>query len=336
MKILYTTDTYHPNVDGVVKALDLLVKALSNIGYEIIIVGPKTNVQIPNYHGYDGFELPFYREYKLVIPNFNDFYDVDLVHNHGLGLTSIYGVRLAKKLNIKVLGHYHTDIVYATHYVNAPKALAKLYVKHLLNSYDLTLSPSPKIERRLIEYGVKNVTTLEIPIDLSKYQFSDRKDNYLLHVGRLVKEKRLDMIFPYLKDIDIPLYVVGKGPAMEYYKTKAEQYKADIRFLGFVSEDRLIELYRDAKALVFASNFDTLGLVCIEAMASGTPVIAHQDTAIADYLSYDSLFYDKDSFIRSIQNLERIDAYELRKIASRFDINNIVKRYDEVYKRYTN
>ncbi len=332
MRLLYTTDTYHPNMDGVVRTIDLLVDALENIGYEISIIGPKTNIQVSNYHGYDGFELPFYRDYKLIIPNFKDIYEVDLVHNHGLGLTAIYGIKLARRLNINVIGHYHTDIVYATHYVKAPRFLAKLYVKHLLNSYNMTFSPSPKIERRLREYGVKNVSTLEIPIDIDKYQFSDRKDEYLLHVGRLVKEKRLDIIFPYLEELDIPLYVVGKGPAMDYYKAKSEQYRIDVRFLGFVEENKLIELYRDAKALVFASDFDTFGLVCVEAMASGTPVIAHKDTAIADYLSYDMLFYDKDSFIRSFQNLDKIDKYEMRKIASRFDINNIVKKYDEFYK----
>lgn len=331
MKILYTTDTFYPNTDGVVRALSLLIDRLEGIGYEVIVVGPKTNKPTKNYYGYPGLDLPFYKDYKIIIPNMFKEFDVDLIHNHGLGLTSIYGLILAKKLRIRAIAHYHTDITYATHYIKAPKALAEIYVRTLLNKHSQVLVPSPFMERRLESYGVRNVSVLEIPIDTSRYYFSERKENYLLHVGRLVKEKKLDTIFPYLKSLDIPLYVAGKGPAYEYYKSKAEEIGVEVIFLGFVSDEKLLELYRDARALVFASNFDTFGLVCVEAMASGTPVIAHVNTAIADYLNYNLLFQDKDSFLRALEYTKYIDANQIRAIAKYFDIETVFPKYLKLY-----
>lgn len=337
MRILFTTDTYHPNVDGVVRALDLLIPALESCGYEIVVLGPNTDPKPDNYIPSPGIRLPFYKEYQLVIPDMLKDLDVDLVHNHGLALTAIYGILLARRKKIPVIGHYHTDITKATHYIKMPSWIAEVYVRELLNRYDLTLSPSPMIKYRLNTLGVRDVNVLPIPIDVNRYYYSDTKDRFLLHVGRLVKEKKIDGIFEYLKDISMPLYIAGRGPAMEYYRMRAQEYGIDVEFLGFVSEERLRELYRDAYALVFNSDFDTLGLVCVEALASGTPVIAHENTAIADYIrEFGLTFRDREGFIRAVKLAGEIDHRRMQEIANKFHIDNIIKEYISTYEKFLN
>ncbi|MCS7122774.1 MAG: glycosyltransferase [Candidatus Micrarchaeota archaeon] len=336
-RILYTTDTFHPNVDGVVRALDLLIPRLEENGFEVHLLGPTTDHSRQRYYAYDGPQLPFYRDYRLVIPDFLRDIDVQLIHNHGLALTAIYGVVLGRRRKIPVLGHYHTDITNATHYIRIPKMIPELYVRLLMNRYDVSLAPSPMIERKLRRIGVNRIDILPVPVDTSRYLYSERKEGYLLHVGRLVKEKRIDMVFPYLEELNVTMYVAGKGPALDYYREIASRYRADIQFLGFVNENRLLELYRDARALVFSSDFDTLGLVCIEAMASGTPVIAHKDTAIADYLNpYGLVFHNRDTFLKSLRVADTIDRSTMRELAMRFDINNLLPKYIYLYRKFLN
>lgn len=336
-RILFTTDTFHPNVDGVVRSLSLLIPKLEENGFEIHLLGPITDRPTQRYYAHAGPQLPFYRDYRLIIPDFLKDIDVDLIHNHGLALTAIYGVLLSRRRRIGMIGHYHTDIMNATHYVKIPKVVPELYVRALLNRYHLALAPSPMIKRKLERIGVRRVEVLPIPVDTKRYLYSERKGEYLLHVGRLVKEKRIDMVFPYLEGLDIMMYIAGKGPAQDYYMEIASKYRADIEFLGFVSEEKLLELYRDAKALVFSSDFDTLGLVCIEAMASGTPVIAHRDTAIADYLApYGLVFHDRDSFLRSLRIADSMDRSTMRDLARGFDIDVLLPKYIDLYRKFLN
>jgi glycosyltransferase involved in cell wall biosynthesis len=99
----------------------------------------------------------------------------------------------------------------------------------------------------------------------------ERKPYFLL-VSRLTKIKRIDVVIDAFSKLGFPLYIVGTGPERETLQKKAGD---NVKFLGFVPDDRLVTLYQEARALLFPSEED-FGLVAAEAHQFGTPVIAFE------------------------------------------------------------
>ena len=98
MKILFTTDSYHPNVDGVVKTIDLLEKELSNYGIEIYILAPEGSTVKENVHTTKALPFLPYPDYKIPLP-FELEFEVDLIHNHGISATAWGGLLFGRKKN---------------------------------------------------------------------------------------------------------------------------------------------------------------------------------------------------------------------------------------------
>jgi glycosyltransferase involved in cell wall biosynthesis len=106
----------------------------------------------------------------------------------------------------------------------------------------------------------------------------------LLYVGRLAAEKEIDQIRPVLRAIpDATLALVGDGPAREKLQKHFEGTRA--RFVGYMRGERLASAFASADALVFPSRTETLGLVLLEAMAAGCPVIAARAGGITDIVT---------------------------------------------------
>ncbi|NPA22356.1 MAG: glycosyltransferase family 4 protein [Candidatus Micrarchaeota archaeon] len=332
MKVLFTTDTYHPNVDGVVKTLDLLERELEKYGIEVYILAPEGSETKENVHLAKALPFLPYPDYKIPLP-FELEFEVDIVHNHGITITAWEGLIYGRKKNIPVIGTYHTDVIDATHYVNLPKEVAARYIRTLYKRHDITLAPSYFALKKLMKRTkLRNGFVFPNPIDTSEFIQSKQKSPFLLHVGRLVKEKRIDLIFPYLEKVGMPLYVAGKGPALEYYKKLAESYNAEIHFLGYVPDEELKQLYAKATALVFNSSFDTQGLVCLEALASGTPVVAYKETAFAEIAEkLGTVFWDELSFIKAVKQATTIPQSKLLSIAKKYDIQVLGKKIVKLY-----
>lgn len=113
--------------------------------------------------------------------------------------------------------------------------------------------------------------------DFSLAKPSEIKD-YFLHVGRLVDYKHCDIIVEAFNNLGLPLKIIGRGPNKKKLQKIA---KSNIEFLGFLSDDEVRKYYRQAKAFVFAAEED-FGIVPVEAMASGRPVIAYGQGGIRD------------------------------------------------------
>jgi glycosyltransferase involved in cell wall biosynthesis len=96
---------------------------------------------------------------------------------------------------------------------------------------------------------------------------------YFLVVSRLVASKNVDLVVEVCKKLDLPLKVVGTGKEMENLKAVAGD-KSNIEILGEVNDDQLIGLYQNCRAVIFAASDEDFGLVPVEAMAAGRPVIA--------------------------------------------------------------
>ncbi|OGY78701.1 MAG: hypothetical protein A3B74_04935 [Candidatus Kerfeldbacteria bacterium RIFCSPHIGHO2_02_FULL_42_14] len=144
---------------------------------------------------------------------------------------------------------------------------------------DIFLANSKIVKQRIKKYYKRESTVIYPPVDLSQFRIStDEKDNYFLIGGRLVPYKRYDIAIQAFNAMKRRLKVFGSGPDEQRLKKLAGD---TIEFEGRVSDEQLAVLYQKAQALIFPQEED-LGIIPIEAMASGTPVIAYQRGGVTE------------------------------------------------------
>jgi glycosyltransferase involved in cell wall biosynthesis len=136
---------------------------------------------------------------------------------------------------------------------------------------DIYVANSELIQRRINRYwGVDDVNVVYPPIDVDSYK-SKKSEDFYFTFSRLVPSKGIDEIVKAFNEYpDKSLLVGGTGPQEDELRNIAED---NIEFLGFISEDRKRELLGSAKAFIFAAQNEDFGIVPVEALASGTPVI---------------------------------------------------------------
>lgn len=154
---------------------------------------------------------------------------------------------------------------------------------HFLRIYDFETSQRPDIlvansqnvAERIKKFYRREPVVIYPPVDIGKFQTKKERGKYFLSVGRLVRGKGMDMIIEACGKLGLPLKVAGTGPQLESLKSKVQQAKwQNIEFLGQVNDEELPKLYAQAKAIIVASEDEDFGIVPVEAMAAGTPVIA--------------------------------------------------------------
>lgn len=156
----------------------------------------------------------------------------------------------------------------------------KRYINNRLQKWDLAAAMRPdyyfanskNIQEKIWKYYRRKSQVIYPPVDVGRFKIYPKNQikDYYLSVGRLIPYKKVDLAVKAFNDLKKPLYIVGEGPEMSKLKKMA---KGNIKFLGKVSDEEQVSIYGQAKAFVFPANED-FGLVPVEAMASGRPVIA--------------------------------------------------------------
>lgn len=137
------------------------------------------------------------------------------------------------------------------------------------NRVDHYIANSHYIARRIKKVYGRDSTVIYPPVDVAKFELCTMKEDFYLTASRMVPYKKIDLIVETFSKTDKKLFVIGSGPDMEKIKSLASD---NIVFLGFASDDTLLEYMQKAKAFVFAAEED-FGIVPVEAQACGTPVI---------------------------------------------------------------
>ena len=301
MKIGLFTDTYFPQVNGVTFTVNLWKEKLIERGYDVSIYYPAGRYKPKDgEYPFRSFEFKFYKEMRIAAPIdiIRKARDLDIVHIHGLFSMAIAGMHVSQKYSLPRMLTYHTPadeyMNYITRNETMKKTLLRIYnywEKKLLNSCDTITCPSNEIKQRLMAKGVKEPVVLSNGVDLSFFKPApteefkkkyDIKDGRTIgFCGRFGYEKHLEDLIAIADSFDGQILVAGKGPAEEYYRKLASGHN-NIKFLGYLSREDLRALYTCLDIFVFPSTAETQGLVALESMACGTPVVGANALALKD------------------------------------------------------
>lgn len=373
MKIAMFTDSYHPTVDGAVVSMERQCESLEARGHEIVIMAPDTPGKVNGrwpVHYLPSTEFRSYRGYRIVVSPSDMLehlrsQEPDIIHCHGLASMAILSLTAARAMRLPSVLTFHTMANEAVkHYSffnfreDLMVPLVWIYLRNLLRRPDMVIFPSEPIKREIIDHGVRPKSCSVVPtgVDcdafspanrdpavLSRYGLDGKR--VLLHVGRLSKEKRLDIVLRAFKELrgevpELRLFIAGSGPAeAEYKKLAADLGLAqEAVFAGFVPNDVLAKAYATCDMLVLASTFETQGLVILEAMASGTPVAGMKRRAIPEFIQdgHNGCLFDEDSCADGIRRcLKDIDALGANalKTARTHSTETYIRKLEEAYEK---
>jgi glycosyltransferase involved in cell wall biosynthesis len=364
MKILYISDVYFPRVNGVSTSIRTFVKQMQSLGHEVHLIAPEYAASTEDeawIRRIPARSIYFDPEDKLMkwgavmqrLPGLRRE-NYDLIHVHTPFVAHYLGLRLARELNVPCVETYHTFFEdYLHHYLPwipklVARGLARAISKRQCNAVDAIVAPSTPMLSVLRAYGVKAAAEV-IPTGLQEHSFKDADGKafrlkygiplerpMLLFVGRVAFEKNISFLLEMTKVLikqhpDALLVVAGQGPAEKSLHKLAADLGLDnnIKFIGYL--DRNTELnacYQAADIFVFSSKSETQGLVLLEAMAQGTPVVAIAELGTA------SILVEGKGALIAPDNIERFadkvhyllkypeDRYELGKAALKYATEN--------------
>ncbi len=235
----------------------------------------------------------------------------DIVHVHTPFVAHYAGVALARRLGVPVVETYHTFFEeYLHHYVPLlPRALTRRIARTASASQcravDALVVPSRQMLARLQEYGVTTrAEVLPTGVDLARFRGGDgaafrarhgigATRPVLVHISRVAHEKNIDFVLEALVRVrrevpDVLLVIAGEGPALGHLRALVSRLglESSVLFVGYLDRaTTLLDCYRAGDAFVFASRTETQGLVLLEALALGVPVVSTAVMGTADVLA---------------------------------------------------
>lgn len=304
------SDVYFPRINGVSTSIQTFRRELFDLGHETTLVAPA----YPTPHDDDARvvrigsrAVPLDPEDRAMRWNTLRELDrvlsserFDLVHVQTPFLAHYAGVRFARRLGVPVVATYHTLFEeYLFHYVPfVPRDLMRALARRLsvgqCDALDAVVVPSTAMREVLERYGVKTRTEI-VPTGIPLPEFSGGDGTrfrvehgiaptrpMLVYVGRVAFEKNIEFLLRALVLVrrsvaDALLVVCGEGPALPRLRGMVGDLDLGeaVQFVGYLDRaTRLPDCYRAADALVFASRTETQGLVLLEAMALGVPVVS--------------------------------------------------------------
>ena len=318
MRIVMISDVYFPRINGVSTSIQTFRRGLHAAGHETFLIAPEYPagrsadeggiLRVPSrYLPRDpedrAMKLGAIRALRWQVERL----DPDLVHIQTPFIAHYQGTALARALSVPVIESYHTYFEeYLHHYVPLmPRAVMRFVARRFTvsqcNVLDALVVPSRAMEQALVDYGVRCPMHI-IPTGMEMERFADGDGDrfraqlgiapgqpVLVHVGRIAHEKNIDFLFRMFALVvrakpGAVFIVAGEGPALNACKAYVRSLgiEQQVRFVGYLSREReLLDCYRAGDLFVFSSKTETQGLVLLEAMALGVPVVstAHMGTA---------------------------------------------------------
>lgn len=370
MKIAFFTDSYHPQVNGLVTSIDTFLKELLKEGHEVHIFAPNVPGHIDKskrVKRFRSFQFPAYKEYRIAVPKIIK-HRFDVVHVHSPFSLGLSGIIYARKNNVPVVGTFHTLFSEYGHYMIKSETLLKIfkktykrltwsYLRWFYNQCDFVTAPSERIKFLLAKHGVKKPIYV-IPTGVKtipgkknkkalriKYRFGSEK--IILHVGRITKEKNIMFILNFLRRLlnkeNAVFVITSDGP----YKNELQEHanklglRSKVMFTGYLGTEQLKDFYAIADVFVLASKSETQGIVLIEAVANKLPIVALNAPVTGDFLKENDYgivanagnFAEKVMLILNNKKLKKQSVKNYSTIVKKYDSERCARELANVYKK---
>ncbi len=378
MRIAFYTNNYLPVISGVVRSVSAFRKALTEIGHNVFVFAQEDDYQDeePFIFRYPSLPLRMAGDIPAAVP-VSPYVDwllpslkLDVIHTHHPVLLGQVAAYKAKKLGLPLVFTFHTQYQEYTHYVPLPQEVVQDFLKHTVHDWlqnfmrkcqHIVVPSQSMLEILIDQYGLdSNYTVVPTGIDLAPFQQADgdavraqhgwEDEIVMISVGRLALEKNWKLLlraaslamekFPRLRVV-----LLGDGPD----RRKLEQFTRElgirdqVDFLGFVDFEDVPGYLKAADFFGFASTTETQGLVTMEALAAGLPVVAVDASGTRDILqdSVQGMLVENDpaAFAEAIGQLlgeqERFQQFKQETLsrAKTFEITRQAEKLVEVYQQ---
>lgn len=306
------SDVYFPRVNGVSTSIMTFRNRLQHMGHRVTLIAPEYPADQSGWNDEDVIRIPSrgipmdpedrmmkMAEIVKACTNLQGT-PVDIVHIQTPFVAHYAGIKIAKHLSKPAVISYHTFFEeYLFHYIPfLPKKLMKFAARHFTRSQCKEVTglvvPSNAMLNVLRDYGVTTAAEV-LPTGIEEHCFAPsnpepfkQKHNIaadrpiLVHVGRIAHEKNIGFLLETLvlikiKIPNIIMIIAGEGPALRSLKEKVEKLalRYNVEFIGYLErQHELPACYRAGDLFIFASRTETQGLVLLEAMAQGVPVVS--------------------------------------------------------------
>ncbi|MGQ9909156.1 MAG: glycosyltransferase family 4 protein [Candidatus Flexifilum sp.] len=306
MRVAVFTETFLPKIDGIVTIVCLLLDHLTKRGLETVVVAPKAGVDVYRETpviGVPALPFPLYPEVRFGPPTLGTYQQLkrfapDVMHFIHPILIGTPGLLMAKRMHVPTVASFHLDVAKIAHHYNlgVVEPAVDWMTRLVFNAADARLAPSNLVKRDMERIGIRDVGLWRRGVDAEKFhprhrsqamreQMSDGHPDeiLLLYVGRVSAEKQIEQFRPVLEQVPgTRLAIVGDGPA----RAEMEKYFAGlpVKFMGYLKGEALAQAYASADIFVFASALETFGLVVVEAMAAGLPVVSSRVGGVRDVI----------------------------------------------------
>jgi glycosyltransferase involved in cell wall biosynthesis len=316
MNIMMMSNVYTPFVGGVRRSVETLTSELRKKGHRVLIVTPDFEkeppdepdvIRVPAIHHYNGSEfsvqIPLPGLLHAALKNFTP----DIIHSHHPFMLGDTALRISAEFDTPIVFTHHTFYENYTHYVKKNSSLLKTFIKTLATEYanlcNLVIAPSKSVADTLHKRGVSSpMKILPTGIDIDAFRTGNRRlirtkyaipdEAFVLgFVSRIAPEKNIRFLSAAIKDVmrgepRAYFLVVGNGPSVPALGNYFSRHGLSSRLVmtGILQGQELIDAYHAMDLFVFASQTETQGLVLVEAMASGIPVVAVEGPAIKDVI----------------------------------------------------
>ena len=282
MRILLATDAWEPQVNGVVRTLLRTIAELRAMGHEVELIEPGEFKTVP---------LPTYSEIKLAVGCYGPIqerlkaFEPEAIHIATEGPIGLATRRICLEWKLPFTTSYHTRFPeYVSARLPVPVGAGYAYMKWFHKPSGRVMVATASMREELERHGFRNISQWTRGVDTELFRpgrpdvFKELKRPIWLNVGRIAVEKNLES---FLK-LDLPgtKVLVGEGPQTEELRARYP----DTVFLGYRAGEDLAACFSSADVFVFPSLTDTFGLVMLEAMACGTPVVGFSAPGPADII----------------------------------------------------
>lgn len=337
MRIAIFSEVFLPKIDGITNRLRNTLSCLVDDGHEVLVFAPAGEIaQLPGVRvvGVPALPFPRYPGLFMGLPDPRIALELarfgpDVVHAVGPACLGVWGILAARAQGHPVVASYHTDLprYLAGYGLDAISPAIWPLIRRVHNAAHVNLCPSRHTRAELRGKGVRNVGIWRGGVDTRRFHPSRRSREMrgrlsggrmrqasapgerplLLYAGRLAPEKNLETLSWVLQACpEASLALVGDGPA----KPQLERVfrGAAVHFAGFLRGEELASAFASADVFVMPSTTETLGFVVLEAMSSGTPVVAADAGGIPDMIrsGENGLLYDPARFDAAVAPVKRL------------------------------